>query len=1502
MPDDWELLYGLNAVDPTDALTDLDGDALNNFQEWEIGTNPLRVDTDGDGLDDGIDDDPLVPESQKPTLVWLSPDPQVKLEAGGVLTISVDARDNGRVARVEAELIGTRQNLMDVGEPEWSGTRTLPHQPGRYILYVRAFDLAGNREQISQILDLQDLTPPSLRWESPISNSTLVAGQLVEVRALATDTLGVRRVVIHDEDTGQVIAESQGGALQAVVSVPSGPAWRLRATAEDTAGNMTIQTRQVSIAADSEPPHILAVLPAEGALVSPSATFPVEVTAVDLGSGLATLEILVGATSTGVRPFGDGSALVTAPATPGPFVLTVRVSDRTGNTASLQRTVETSDAERDPPVVVIVAPATHSTWLHHQDIPVVVDASDASAMAGVTFAVDGVIVQALIQPPFATVIRAPATGSMARIAVEASDVHGNTARQELDVTLIADVTPPLLRLDPPDASRFAPGQQIIIITEATDDAGVDLVELRIDGNKVALDAQGRAIWQAPADPGEVAVELVGRDRSGNIAQITAQWVIDAGIALWFVGPLEGQALYAGAELPVEIGFSTAVDPGSIQLRINGEGLNSYSYSYSYSSSGIVAGHRYIGLATPSADAVHIMATARTLDGRDVWAQHVIPVQPWPRSLQVVGYVRDPVGEAVADVEVWSPGAERVRSAADGSFVLSIPQGVPQLRERNVGQYMGDVPVYAWSSRRGAVASGAMGFLPTISEVEQGQLDAARRYQDGVLSLICWPHPGADLGNPVVDARQPLDLAHPWAVDGGMWMQVWADPLGRIQAESPPEGTPYGADTASERVKSIVSFLSSYNYSSGPAIAPLYVPFEPGAQVYWLADDRGSVATWALKNANDGRTTVTRVRFRTDGSVDIMYPNAENVWGFATFAVGTQSAAEEWRCFAISSVHYQDSDSELQEVGIAKLWSSPRPHVDYWNLDEGAGVYEVGFRIPFMRHGPGSGASNVGAWGPLEYRLTSIYLPRELIEEDEDYWETEANVRSYVENYYITPEIQLDWPQARGAVLDAMNTEPVDVQETHVRSPTRVTGRVLEGSAPVSGATIALGHLTGLTDAEGRFMMEYDRNAQGPVANRWYVDPAAAPGGDGRTWGTAFTAIEDAALHARPDDVVWVAAGTYLPRPRATGDPRQASFWLPKYTRWHGGFLPGAVSADQADPWRFSTILSGDIGVPGDASDNTYRVVSCSESIALDGFVVRGGRGNSHGAGLYSTGSAIISRCWFDDNQTINGWGGGVYASWYVNCFASVFTANSARNGGAVGTGTPNFTSCVFLNNRAIESGGAIRASHGGNLTRITFDGNQATSGRSLSVSEHQWPMTCQGCIFDDDPQALLGLNPPLDVMRESFWRDHPWGDAMLASKPVFQAPEDPQGPDGLWATSDDGFLLAEGSAGIDAVGALQHWDATYTDIRGLLPAGAGLDAGAYERDGFARGRSTARPPWWEYTEPLGEIAPLTITVDGTAVMTLPAVDLHGANIIVLDDIDISQAPPGGLGALPSTTP
>jgi len=59
MPDTYEQAQGFNPLDASDAEDDPDADGLSNLDEYNAGTDPHDIDSDGDGVADGFDGYPL---------------------------------------------------------------------------------------------------------------------------------------------------------------------------------------------------------------------------------------------------------------------------------------------------------------------------------------------------------------------------------------------------------------------------------------------------------------------------------------------------------------------------------------------------------------------------------------------------------------------------------------------------------------------------------------------------------------------------------------------------------------------------------------------------------------------------------------------------------------------------------------------------------------------------------------------------------------------------------------------------------------------------------------------------------------------------------------------------------------------------------------------------------------------------------------------------------------------------------------------------------------------------------------------------------------------------------------------------------------------------------------------------------------------------------------------------------------------------------------------------
>lgn len=128
----------------------------------------------------------------------------------------------------------------------------------------------------------------------------------------------------------------------------------------------------------------------------------------------------------------------------------------------------------------------------------------------------------------------------------------------------------------------------------------------------------------------------------------------------------------------------------------------------------------------------------------------------------------------------------------------------------------------------------------------------------------------------------------------------------------------------------------------------------------------------------------------------------------------------------------------------------------------------------------------------------------------------------------------------------------------------------------------------------------------------YVDADAPAGGDGASWTTAFSDLQSAIDASGGVGEIWIADGVYLPSLRERpAEPRSATFLTAGSLIIRGGFLGVETEASQRDPSAPPSILSGDLGAPGDSADNAFHVVSVASGaeVMLDRVVIVHGLAN-----------------------------------------------------------------------------------------------------------------------------------------------------------------------------------------------------------------------------------------------------------------------------------------------------
>jgi hypothetical protein len=150
------------------------------------------------------------------------------------------------------------------------------------------------------------------------------------------------------------------------------------------------------------------------------------------------------------------------------------------------------------------------------------------------------------------------------------------------------------------------------------------------------------------------------------------------------------------------------------------------------------------------------------------------------------------------------------------------------------------------------------------------------------------------------------------------------------------------------------------------------------------------------------------------------------------------------------------------------------------------------------------------------------------------------------------------------------------------------------------------------------------------AQRAYVDLTATGSNLGNSWEDAFPTLQEGLSRAAqfPEITeVWVADGTYTP-----ANTRASSFIIPAGVTVYGGFDGTEILLSQRDIDDFPVVLSGDIGVPDDSTDNVYHVIlvtTTTDTSILDGLFIEKGVANGmntfdqQGAGVLNLGKLAM---------------------------------------------------------------------------------------------------------------------------------------------------------------------------------------------------------------------------------------------------------------------------------------
>jgi gliding motility-associated-like protein len=258
----------------------------------------------------------------------------------------------------------------------------------------------------------------------------------------------------------------------------------------------------------------------------------------------------------------------------------------------------------------------------------------------------------------------------------------------------------------------------------------------------------------------------------------------------------------------------------------------------------------------------------------------------------------------------------------------------------------------------------------------------------------------------------------------------------------------------------------------------------------------------------------------------------------------------------------------------------------------------------------------------------------------------------------------------------------------------------------------------------------------------YVNKQVAVSGDGSSWATAVKELADALPAAKINTTIqqiWVAQGTYNPLYDATTgcagvDPRDNTFLLVNNVQLYGGFTGTETDPSQRILNATPSILSGDIGVPGNTTDNSYHVVVSAGAVGnavVDGFHITGGNAGRT-LTIFINGEVIF----------------GIYAGGMMikgsspvirNCYIARNTAQAYAGGVYVQDGNPSFSATGIELNNAVNGGGGVYVSRNTNVTmnNVTIQSNE-TSGSAGGLANSGGTITVENSAIRSNKATESG--------------------------------------------------------------------------------------------------------------------------------------------------------------------
>ena len=409
------------------------------------------------------------------------------------------------------------------GASSWTATNTASVSgTGTHTLYTSVVDAAGNRDDRSQVVKIDDTLP--------VDNTTVPSGwqqDVAHITLTGTDADSGVATIVYQIDAG---VQTPVTGNNVPLDVTQNGTHTLKTKVIDNVGNESGWNSQTVLVDSAGPDDATTGVPSGWVTTTP--TVDVSIAGVDAaGSGVTQIDWDIAEDSRAGSVSGAGPVPVTVSGE-GKHTLRVRFTDSKGHV---------SQWYTHPIWIDTVLPVNQTTastaWLPQTSLDVTVHGTDdlpGSGVASVEWKVDGVAGSATGDTGVATVTGTGEHTVESRVV----DVAGNVSPWVSRVVRL-DATSP--RNTTPDAAGgWTTGQYAVLLNGEDDNSGVDSVRWRVDAGVEHVGTRGVETATVSGD-GVHTLETRVRDIAGNFSNWRPETIrIDS------VKPVNTTAIPAGA--------------------------------------------------------------------------------------------------------------------------------------------------------------------------------------------------------------------------------------------------------------------------------------------------------------------------------------------------------------------------------------------------------------------------------------------------------------------------------------------------------------------------------------------------------------------------------------------------------------------------------------------------------------------------------------------------------------------------------------------------------------------------------------------------------------------------------------------------------------------------------------------------------------------------------------------------------------------------------------------